>query len=170
MTEPHALLNTQSSEAARALLERCCGAARWVDGMLAQRPYASTDALYTQAERCFAELTEDEYLQAFSHHPRIGEDLAALRQRFASTAALASQEQAGTALASESTLLALHEANRAYRARFGFTFIIFAPGKSADQMLEALQQRLANTRTQELVTAVGEQAKITRLRLEKLTP
>jgi 2-oxo-4-hydroxy-4-carboxy-5-ureidoimidazoline decarboxylase len=168
MAEPHKLLD--SAPDAEALLTRCCGAQRWVAAMLAERPFRSALALYEAAERHFSQLDEDDYLEAFSHHPRLGEDLALLRARFASTAQLAAQEQAGAQAASEATLLALREANQAYAQRFGFTFILCATGKSADQMLEALQQRLANTRAQELVTAIGEQAKITRLRLEKLTP
>lgn len=169
MVEPHQLLNAKPEAEARALLERCCGAQRWVEALLGERPFASARALYQLAERHFSQLAEQDYLEAFSHHPRIGEDPAALRARFASTAQLASEEQAGARAASEATLLSLREANRAYFERFGFIFIICATDKSAEQLLEALQQRLANTRAHELVSAIGEQAKITRLRLEKLT-
>src|SRR4051794_24145181 len=101
MAEPHALLSTEPEESARSLLARCCGSQRWVSLMIAARPFASHAALLESAERCFAELDEDDYLEAFAHHPRIGEDLASLRARFASTAQLASAEQAGAQGASE---------------------------------------------------------------------
>ncbi|MEC8897924.1 MAG: 2-oxo-4-hydroxy-4-carboxy-5-ureidoimidazoline decarboxylase, partial [Pseudomonadota bacterium] len=49
-----------------------------------------------------------------------------------------------------------------------FIFIVCATGKSAPEMLELLEQRLCNTRAEELQNAAQEQAKITELRLEKL--
>ena len=138
MVEPHAAAQRASQRPRRA---RCSSAAvarsaGW-RRCSAERPFASARALYQLAERHFSQLAEQDYLEAFSHHPRIGEDLAALRARFASTAQLASEEQAGARAASEATLLSLREANRAYFERFGFIFIICATGKSAEQMLEA---------------------------------
>lgn len=169
MAEPRAPLAGLSDDEARAVLLRCCGSLRWVAQMLQRRPFASQAALLGAAEQCFANLEEDDYLEAFAHHPRIGEDVSALRARFASTAELADAEQAGTRGASEATLEALAEGNRDYLERFGFLFIICATGKSADRMLEALQQRLANTRAQELVHAIAEQVDITKLRLCSLS-
>jgi 2-oxo-4-hydroxy-4-carboxy-5-ureidoimidazoline decarboxylase len=107
-------------------------------------------------------------LEAFSHHPEIGADSNELRRRFAGTADLAQNEQAGASGASDETLQALRELNRAYRERFGYSFIVCATGKSAAQMLAILQQRLGSTPQDELVTAAAEQAQITHLRLEKI--
>jgi len=108
-------------------------------------------------------------LEAFSHHPEIGSDLAALRQRFASTAAWSSAEQAGVAGADDATLEALRDGNVRYRERFGYVFLVCATGKSAAEMLALLQARLPHDADTELRVAAGEQAKITRLRLEKLS-
>jgi 5-hydroxyisourate hydrolase/2-oxo-4-hydroxy-4-carboxy-5-ureidoimidazoline decarboxylase len=58
--------------------------------------------------------------------------------------------------------------NKAYKAKHGFIFIICASGKSAQQMLQAIQQRLPNAPYTELGSAAREQMKITELRLEKL--
>jgi 2-oxo-4-hydroxy-4-carboxy-5-ureidoimidazoline decarboxylase len=170
MAEPERLLNQLSAAEARALLVRCCGAGSWVDGMLARRPFASHAALLAAAEAVWAGLAEADYLEAFAHHPRIGEDLAALRARFPDTAAWASTEQAGASAADEPTLLALRDENRAYFERFGFIFIVCASGKSARELLALLRDRLRNERARELTIAAAEQAKITRLRLEKLSP
>lgn len=170
MSEAQRLLDPLSEAEARALLARCCGASRWVDGMLARRPFASRAALLAAADAMWAGLTETDYLEAFAHHPRIGEDLAALRARFPDTAAWASTEQAGASTADEPTLLALRDENRAYFERFGFIFIVCASGKSARELLALLRERLHNDRPRELVIAAAEQAKITRLRLEKLSP
>lgn len=63
---------------------------------------------------------------------------------------------------------ALAEGNRRYEARFGYIFIVCASGQSAEAMLAGLEARLGNDSDQELRIAAAEQAKITRLRLEKL--
>jgi 2-oxo-4-hydroxy-4-carboxy-5-ureidoimidazoline decarboxylase len=163
------LLNQLSGDALRAALARCCGAERWLEGMLAAHPFASDEALFASAERLWQGLSRADYLEAFSHHPRIGEDVAALRERFAPSAGWASQEQAGVAAADVSTLEALAENNRRYFARFGYIFIVCASGKSAAEMSSLLAARLHNAPEQELAIAAREQARITRLRLEKLS-
>ena len=71
--------------------------------------------------------------------------------------------------ADEATLAgAARRQRRATRARFGFIFIVCATGKSAAEMLALLRARLDNDPDDELRIAAAEQAKITRLRLEKL--
>jgi 2-oxo-4-hydroxy-4-carboxy-5-ureidoimidazoline decarboxylase len=161
-------LNSQPRELARLDLERCCGSARWVERMLANRPFHTMEDLLTTAEREWAQLQEADWLEAFSHHPKIG-DVDALRKKFASTAIWAAGEQSSVQQADEQTLQQLAAGNTAYERKFGFIFIICATGKSAGQMLDALQQRLPNDRSTELKIAAGEQAKITALRLKKLS-
>lgn len=170
MPEPHELLNALDGAALRAALQRCCGAQRWVEGMIAARPFASTAALYDSAERVWSGLAREDYLEAFSHHPRIGEDAAALRARFPQTAAWAQGEQAGVAGADDAMLAALAANNRRYFERFGYIFIVCASGKSAPEMAALLAVRLDNEPDIELAIAAREQARITRLRLEKLSP
>ena len=160
--------NTLAPEAAREALARCCGAERWVQGMLARRPFASRAALLDAATEVWAELGPEDYREAFTHHPEIGVSLEELRQKFGTTAAWASAEQAGAAGASEATLRALAQGNQAYRAHFGYSFIVCATGKSAEEMRGLLEARLTNSVELELRVAAAEQAKITRLRLEKL--
>jgi 2-oxo-4-hydroxy-4-carboxy-5-ureidoimidazoline decarboxylase len=168
MAEPHEALNQLDAEAASAALRRCCGAERWVQALLAARPFPSTAALHDQALKAWNGLAAPDYLEAFSHHPQIGEDLDELRKRFAATHALSASEQAGVNDADEETLLALRAGNRAYRERFGHIFIVCATGKSAAEMLALLRQRLGNEPAAELAIAAAEQAKITRLRLDGL--
>jgi 2-oxo-4-hydroxy-4-carboxy-5-ureidoimidazoline decarboxylase len=168
MAEPYAVLNALGRAEAAAALRRACGAERWVERMLARRPFTSSDELYASAEAEWRGSTRDDYLEAFGHHPQIGENLAELRRRFSSTANLSSREQAGVVGADEATLGALRDANAAYRERFGFIFIICATGKTASEMLAALRQRLTNSPDVELQIAAAEHAKITRLRLAGL--
>ena len=160
-------LNRLPLAEARAAVERCCGAAAWVETMCAARPYADRDALWTAAERAAASLAEPDWRQAFAHHPRIG-DAAALRERFAATAAWAGDEQRGANAAGEATIQALAAGNQEYERKFGHIFIVCATGKSADDMLGLLRERMANDPATEIGLAAAEQRKITRLRLEKL--
>jgi 2-oxo-4-hydroxy-4-carboxy-5-ureidoimidazoline decarboxylase len=149
---------------ARRRLEYCCGAARWVDAMLAKRPFGSEAALLAAADAAFARLGREDWLEAFRHHPQIG-DLASLKRRFAATAALAATEQAGVRDAAAATLAELAAGNAAYEAKFGYIFIVCATGKSAAEMLGILQARLAHAPDFELGVAAAEQKKITRIRL-----
>lgn len=152
--------------ALRERLHRACGSSRWVRAMLAARPFDSRQQLRGEAERLWWRLEEADWREAFAHHPRIGEDPAALRARFPATAALSEAEQAGVAGAAEETLRELAEANRAYEARFGHIFIVCARGLSAAQMLARLRERLDNEPAEELRVAAAEQLQITLLRLE----
>jgi allantoicase len=167
--EPQSLLDAWPLEQARAALTRCCGSSRWVDAMSVRRPFASPEALYAAALDVWAGLERADYLEAFSHHPQIGEDPEELRRRFATTASWSRSEQAGVDGAGDALLDSLRDANARYRAKFGYSFIVCATGKSASEMLALLGERLEHDAERELRVAAAEQAKITRLRLEKLS-
>jgi 2-oxo-4-hydroxy-4-carboxy-5-ureidoimidazoline decarboxylase len=157
----------QASEAdARAFLTSCCGAMRWVERMLARRPFGSGERLMRIARDEWFALSPDDWREAFAHHPKIG-DRAALGARFPQTAELSASEQSGVTNASEATLDALAALNRDYEARFGYIFIVCATGKSADEMLALLHARIGNPPEREIQIAAGEQAKITALRLAR---
>jgi len=137
--------------------------------MLARWPFATlTDALTAGREEWFA-LTPDDWREAFTHHPKIG-DRDTLRRRFPATHQLSEREQSGVAGASDDVLDALAAANRAYEERFGYIFIVCATGKSANEMLAILNQRLGNEPAVEIGVAAEEQAKITALRITSTPP
>lgn len=161
------MFNQLDNEPAVDELLRCCGSLRWATIMASSRPFQSEQDLYDAAERVWKSLTREDWLEAFGHHPRIG-DVESLKSKFASTRTWASNEQAGAAVATDELLVALAEGNRAYEERFGYIFIVCATGKSADEMLALLRDRLDNDPKAELPVAAREQSKITRLRLEKL--
>ena len=167
---PSALLNALDEDAARAALTRCCGARRWVEGMLSRRPFPSTELLLAAADEVWSQLERADFLEAFSHHPQIGADRAELARHFSATAQLSSSEQAGVSDADAATLDALRDENHAYLARFGYIFIVCATGKSAAEMLALLRERLPNDPDTELRIAAAEQAKISALRIQRLTP
>jgi 2-oxo-4-hydroxy-4-carboxy-5-ureidoimidazoline decarboxylase len=165
----HAWLSAAPREQAAAALARCCGSSRWVERVLARRPFASLAELRLVATEAWSGLERADYLEAFAHHPRLGADPARLRERFA-TADWSNQEQSGVREADDATLEALRAANAAYEARFGFVFLVCATGKGAREVLALLEQRIGNDAETELGIAAAEQAKITQLRLEKLAP
>ena len=161
-------LDALPEERAAEALRACCGASNWVAGMLGRRPFHARQALLEAADDVWAELESNDWLEAFTHHPRIGEQHAALATVAREARTWSAAEQSGAAAAAEDVATALAEGNRAYEARFGFIFLICATGLSADTMLATLQRRLRNDAESELRVAAEEQRKITRLRLEKL--
>jgi 2-oxo-4-hydroxy-4-carboxy-5-ureidoimidazoline decarboxylase len=135
--------------------------------MLALRPFGATDVLLATARREWFALTPEDWKEAFTHHPKIG-DREALRARFPDTHQLSEREQAGMAAASDQIIEALAQGNAAYERRFGYIFIVCAAGKSAGEMLDLLTARLQNDPVIEVRIAAEEQAKITGLRLKQL--
>ncbi len=164
---PAAYLNGLPAADAHAALLRCCASQRWVDAMIAARPFGDDAALFAAADREWRALGADDWREAFAAHPRIG-DREATDARHAGTRDWSRREQAGTATADPAVLAALAEGNRVYERRFGHVFLISAAGRSADEMLAALRRRLGNEPAAEMREAANEQAKIMRLRLERL--
>ncbi len=123
--------------------------------------------LLEDAEEQWWKCNEDDWKEAFTHHPKIG-DADSLSKKFASTAQWASGEQSSVSLASKETIEALAEGNRLYEEKFGYIFIVCATGKSAEEMLGLLHARLPNTAAEEILIAADEQNKITKLRIEKM--
>jgi OHCU decarboxylase len=60
--------------------------------------------------------------------------------------------------------------NDAYRAKFGFPFIMAIKGRSKDEILSAFTRRLENDDVTELATALAEIDRIARLRLKEILP
>ena len=164
------LLNDSDDATAAAMLTRCCGAHRWVAAMLSARPFVSRAHLLGSAEVAWWRLSRSDWLEAFTHHPRIGTDREKLRAKFSATAGWSEGEQSGVQGAGEDVLAALEQGNIDYEARYGHIFIVCATGLTAARMLGYLQARMHTEPHIELARAAGEQAKITRIRLEKLTP
>lgn len=168
MTNPAAqLLNALPETDAQEALARCCGSRRWVQGMVAARPYHSDRAMFEIAERTWWDLEPDDWLDAFSHHPRIGERISE-RPASATERGWSTTEQSGMDQADREVEDAMVARNLEYERRFGHVFLICATGRSGYEMLMALLTRLDNDPTDELRVAAAEQAKITRIRLEKL--
>ncbi len=148
-------------------LARCCGATAWVEAMNDAFPMKDEAQLFEAANVIWYGLKHEDWLEAFTHHPKIG-DVTALKEKFASTAKWAEGEQGAMKQATDAVIQALAEGNAAYEQKFGYIFIVCATGKSADEMVALLQERLPNAPDKEIHIAMAEQDKITRIRLEKL--
>jgi len=153
-----AQLNALPRDEAERELSRCCGSSGWSSAMAGRRPFRDEQHLYQAAEETWWALSSPDWLEAFSHHPRIGERAAGW----------ARDEQASASGASQKIKDELVKWNNEYERRFGHVFLISAMGKQADEMLQQMERRMNNEPAAELRVAAGEQAKITRLRLEKL--
>jgi 2-oxo-4-hydroxy-4-carboxy-5-ureidoimidazoline decarboxylase len=162
-----AWLNALSAEEARSEFSRCCGAHRWAEDMAQARPFSSEEDVYERADTLWERTEPEDWREAMTHHPRIG-DVSRLREKFKASGAWSEQEQQGMQGAGEDVVQALADGNQEYEARFGFIFLVCATGKSAAQMLGLLRGRMKNPPDRELRIAAEEQAKITRIRLEKL--
>lgn len=159
--------NELAPEEARKELLKCCGATRWAETVERDRPYASLEQLVAKANDLWWSLTETDWLEAFRSHPKIGERKA-VNAVSAQSQQWSAQEQQGVQNAAQETIEKLARLNVDYEKKFGFIFIVCATGKSTDEILALLEQRLPNEASVELPIAAAEQAKITELRLRKL--
>ncbi len=181
-------LNALGDQAAVDAFLRCCGSSRWARQMSAARPFADAAAMAEAADRIGSTLEAEDWLEAFAAHPKIGAGRAGEAGRAGAAGGAgkagragrageagraggeswSEQEQASVARAGDATLRRLADANRDYEARFGYIFIVCATGKTADEMLALLKDRLRHDACDELAIAAQEQRKITRIRLAKL--
>lgn len=162
-----AWLNELDPVETRKELLKCCGATRWAETVERDRPYASLEQLLAKANDVWWSLNETDWLEAFRSHPKIGERKAA-NTVSAQSQQWSAQEQQGVQNTAQQTLDKLAQLNLDYEKKFGFIFIVCATGKSSDEILALLEQRLPNDASTELPIAAAEQAKITLLRLRKL--
>jgi 2-oxo-4-hydroxy-4-carboxy-5-ureidoimidazoline decarboxylase len=157
--------NASDTDSAINTLLSCCAAYRWAEGITAQRPYTDERALFITADRIWATMQESDWIQAFRAHPRIGEREPV--HASAQSATWSQQEQSSTNSTQSLTLAELANGNVQYEALFGFTYIVCATGKSAEEMLEILRRRMASNRQSELREAAEQQRQITQIRLRK---
>ena len=167
MTLTLAALNASSADRARELLSSCCGATAWVSEMVARRPFADLEHLLQTADAVWQTLGETDWREAFSHHPRIGEQRSAAAQG-PRAAEWSAGEQSSVSTATVAARDELTAVNQEYERRFGHIYIVCAAGKSVKELLAIARNRLDNAPATELRVAAEEQRKITDLRLRKL--
>jgi OHCU decarboxylase len=160
-------LNSLPANEAEAEFRKCCGSTNWARRLAAERPFANSNHLITMADRVWWSLEPDDWLEAFASHPKIGENKAA-RATAPEAQNWAAQEQSGAENPAEEIVRSLAELNRQYEEKFGYIYIVCATGKSSEEMLALLRERLPNDAATEILNAAREQSRITKLRLGKL--
>jgi 2-oxo-4-hydroxy-4-carboxy-5-ureidoimidazoline decarboxylase len=160
-----AAFNAMPADRLDADLLACLAVPEWAARIAARRPYRSKADLYAVADAAARALSWADVLTALSAHPRIGE-----RAQGDSRAAAWSRSEQTVAGRSDddATKAALAEANRAYEQRFGHVFLIFATGRTPEEILAAARARLANDEATERTVVADELRRIALLRLERL--
>ena len=154
--------NALPEDEARARLQSCLAVPRWVEDVLAGRPYRDAESLWDRAEEGARHLDDAELQLALDRHPRIGERPS----ESGHDAAFSQREQAGVDGSHPEVARRLAEGNRAYEERFGHVFLIRAAGRSSEEILAALEERLTNTAETERLIMADQLRQIALLRLE----
>jgi 2-oxo-4-hydroxy-4-carboxy-5-ureidoimidazoline decarboxylase len=150
-------------EEAAAWLRPCCASTRWISELVLGRPFGSLRALSTASDDIIGDLRLSDVAEALAAHPRIGERAAGADLE----SSWSRSEQSATKQLAASVADQLVAGNVAYEQRFGHVFLICATGRSAPEMLTALQERLANPTEREREVVREELRAIVRLRLIK---
>lgn len=150
-----------SPEQAAQVLRPCVAIASWVDALVAGRPYGDAAALYAAAARQAGTWTDAEVAGALADHPRIGE-----RHRGdGASAAMSRSEQAGVP-ADADVQARLADGNRRYEERFDRIYLVRAAGRSAEEMLALLEERLGHDDATEREVTRAQLGEIAVLRLQ----
>jgi OHCU decarboxylase len=157
--------NSLSDKDASAEVLSICGSTAWASSLAARRPCKDEAELARTADDIWWSLTCDDWLEAFRCHPRIGERKSEHASQ--QSTAWSQSEQSSVASATVTVTDSLAAMNREYEERFGFTYIVCATGKSAEEMLSILERRLSSDRAGELREAAEQQRQITQIRLRK---
>jgi len=140
----------------------------WIaESTWAQRPFATVEQLHAALCQTVRAATEEQKLALIRAHP----DLVG-RAALAGTLTPQStgeQASAGLNALSPDEIALFQKQNAAYRARFGFPFVICARLNKKDAILQGFEKRLQNSPEQEVQTALEEIFKIAELRLRDLT-
>lgn len=156
-------LNHAPAQELRPRLLALTAAPRWADALVAARPYADLDSLLDASDELVTSLGKSQVDAALAGHPRIGDSGEGLDRE---SAARSAAEQSGMAAADTATLDAMARGNAAYEAKFGRIYLVAAAGRSADELLTLLRERLEHDPEHELDVVRSELARITRLRLQ----
>jgi len=154
--------NESDTAQLHAALRPCIDIQRWIDEITAARPYNTLSQLFSCAWAAATPFTTTEIAAAMAHHPRIGERA----EGNSAEAALSRKEQSGVDQGNTALTKALADANRAYEEKFGQVFLIRAAGRTPEDILAALERRLANTSEQEAPIVAQQLREIAVLRLK----
>lgn len=153
--------NSLDEQEAVDFLLACAHVERWAQEIVQNRPYATIDSLQTATQEYANPWTDEEIDAALSRHPRIGERA----KGDDADAKMSRQEQSGLGI-DDDVQRRLDAGNAAYEEKFGFVFLIRAAGRSAEEILTSLDERMNNTPEDERYIAADQLRQIAALRLE----
>jgi 2-oxo-4-hydroxy-4-carboxy-5-ureidoimidazoline decarboxylase len=131
-----------------------------------RRPFADSAALAGALANVVESATPEAVTALLNAHPELAG--ADMRARLLTAASSGEQAGAGLTTLDEAETARFDALNRAYRARFGFPFIIAVKGRTKDEILAGFERRITAAPEAERATALAEVARIARLRLETL--
>ncbi|MYL97290.1 2-oxo-4-hydroxy-4-carboxy-5-ureidoimidazoline decarboxylase [Novosphingobium sp. FGD1] len=134
----------------------------WVEERADARP--SSGSRHADLVAAMYDASEQEQLALIRAHPELAGKAAI--DRTLTDASAAEQASAGLDRLTPEEFDRFHALNAAYRARFGFPFIICVRLTDKAGILDAMERRLANERETEIATALEQIGEIVRLRLE----
>ena len=149
--------NAMETADAAAAVRPCVAIDSFVETVVSHRPYADLESLLATAAAHTDEWTDAEVVAALADHPRIGEKPTPRSRR----------EQSGVG-EDDDVRRRLREGNRRYEERFGRIYLVRAAGRTGEELLDLLEQRLANDPRTELAVTRAQLGEITLLRLEGL--
>ena len=129
-------------------------------------PFANVADLHRRLVATMNAATVEEKLSLIRAHPDLVGRLA--REGKLTQASTGEQAAAGLTALTDDEVRQFKTHNAAYREKFGFPFVICARENKKDAILAAFPARLKNDAPREMATALGEIAKIARLRLMDL--
>ena len=136
----------------------------WVEARADARP--SCGDRHADLMAVVREASPDEQLALIRAHPELAGKAAV--DGSLTEASAAEQASAGLDRLTQAEYDRFHALNAAYRARFGFPFIICVRLTDKAGILAAMERRLANDRDTEIATALEQIGEIVRLRLESI--
>ena len=159
-------LNTSDHAAFVAAVGDIFEHAPWVaERAYATRPFATVAALHDAMMHVIRSAPRAEQLTLLRGHPELAGKVA--RAGAMTTESRAEQGTLGLDRLSGQDFARFERANAAYGKKFGFPFIVCVRlHKSAESILAAFEQRVANDIETEFATALAEIGHITRLRLD----
>ena len=134
-------------------------APRFLDRLVAARPFGSREALFVAAERIAREMPEEEQVELINAHPRLGAPPSSVSEH--------SFREQGYDRDTTAAIADLERLNAAYEARFGFRFCVFVAGRSRTALVPVLAAALTRDRAAELDRALHDVVAIARDRSTK---
>jgi 2-oxo-4-hydroxy-4-carboxy-5-ureidoimidazoline decarboxylase len=160
-------LNVCSKDDFAAALANVFEYSPWIaEQAAALRPFAGVNELFAAMKSVVDRAPEEVLIALIRAHP----DLANKTQRAAGLTAESNAEQnsAGLDRLSDAEFLAFERVNNAYRAKFGFPYVVCVRRHTRDSVLRDFERRLPNDAKAETQASIGEIFRIAALRLDQL--